>query len=71
MNKFKKFKKNVESSNISLLSNQELQFITGGNGLGLGNAAGSQTSGTASNPTPCDKTCVCLCHPIPPKKPTL
>lgn len=71
MNKFNKFKKNVESNNIALLSNQELQFITGGNGLGLGNAAGSQTSGTASNPTPCDKTCVCLCHPIPPKKPTL
>lgn len=70
MNKFTKFKKNVDSNAIALLSKKELEFITGGNGLGFDNAAGSQTSGTAHHPKPCDNTCVCTCHPIPdPKDP--
>lgn len=65
MNKFEKFKGIVASESISKLSKKELTHIAGG--MSLEDAAGSQTSGTASNPTPCDKTCVCQC--IPPIKP--
>lgn len=69
MKKFQKFKEIVTSDSISKLSKKELAYISGG--LSLDDSAGSQTSGTASNPTPCDKTCVCTClPPIKPTKPT-
>lgn len=59
MKKFNQFKSIVKSNEISQLSKKELASISGGD-LGAG---GSQTSGTSNNPTPCDKTCVCICLP--------
>lgn len=63
MKKFNSFKQILESNSISTMSKKELQFISGGTDPFIGEGGGSQTSGTAGNPTPCDKTCVCKCEP--------
>ena len=67
MKKLKKLSSKIEGFGFEKMSEDALNFITGGNVAGAG---GFQTSGTSSDSTfCCDGTCVCHCVPPPPPPP--
>lgn len=59
MKKFHSLLTKMSSRELTKMSRKELKSITGGYS---DSSTGSQTSGTANNNPPCDKTCVCKCE---------